>query len=158
MAKDGKLQALQTSCEIDEQQAFERKRKVDDIVVQRQKLVDELAGKRTVMLKKLQKLEHVDRGAALLNGDALRLSAISRYSKRLSADIERLSAEFEERTQELRRALERARLAEQALIDARIEKKKIEKFIENRRQTERVHNAAMEEDAIDELNLYRRTR
>lgn len=158
MSKDVKLQALRTACEVEEQNALERKRKVDLIVEERKRIVDALSEKRDALSDRLKKLTTTDRAEALHMGDARTLAAVTRFEKRINADLEKLSAELGQRGAELAKAQERLRLADQELLDARIEKKKIAKYLENWQQSERVKDAALDEAITDEMVSYKRTK
>jgi hypothetical protein len=158
MSKDVKLQALRTACEVEEQQALERKKKVDAVVEERKQIVNMLLAKRDALLGRLKKLTTTNRAEALHAGDASGLAAVTRFEKRLNGDLEKLLAELELRTKELEKAQERAQLADKELVDARIEKKKIERFLENWQRSERVRDAAIDEAITDEMSSYKRTK
>ena len=155
MSKDAKLLALRTTCEVEEQLAFEQKKKVDTVVEQRQQAVLVLSGSRDSLAEKLKRLVTLDRQTALHAGDALQLVAITQYEKRLKGEIEKLSRELQERTRELELALTRARIAEEDLRKARVEKRKIEKYLEDWQRSERIRHAAIEEVTTDEMNSYK---
>jgi hypothetical protein len=158
MSKDVKLQALRTACEVEEQQALERKKKVDLVVAERKQIVDVLFVKHDALLSRLKKLTTTDRAEALHAGDAQALAAVTRFEKRLNGDLEKLLVDLELRTKELEKAQERVQLADKELVEARIEKKKIEKFLENWKQSERVKDAAIDEAITDEMSSYKRTK
>lgn len=156
MPKDNKLQALRKAKEIEEQKALEEKQKVEIVVEERQKIVDSLQRKHDALCQKLERMRTTERGNALHVGDATQLGAIFSYEKRVNAELEELSCQLDARRKELKMALERGELADQDLLRARVERKKIEKFLDNRQLTERVVDAAIEEALTDEMNYYRR--
>lgn len=155
MPKDVKLQALRKTYEIEEQRALEEKQRVENVVEERRQIVEDLHRKCDELDGTLKRLRTKERGLALSSGDTVQLSAISRYEKRVKSELDEISRLAALRKKEFEQALERLQIAEQDLIDARIEKKKIEKFMDNRQHSERVVDAAIEEALTDEMNFYR---
>lgn len=151
----GKLGVLQRAYEVDERRALEEKKRVDAIVDERQKIVEELEGERDALETKLQTLRGQDKRNALHTGDAGQLAAIERYAKRLQLQAGALDSVLEERRKELQQAVERSGFAEQELLAARMEKKKVERILKNRADTVRAVNEASNEALADEMSFYR---
>ncbi|MCB0322882.1 MAG: hypothetical protein KDD69_04890 [Bdellovibrionales bacterium] len=156
MAQDPKLQALKRTYEVQEQQALEEKRKVDAVVEHRRKAVEALRHERDALSDKLADIRSVGRQSALCSGDAARLNSIAAYESRLVQVLRELQTVLAEKEQELSSGLARLTLAEEDLLAARIETKKLERFVEHREQAARVTDAAREEALTDEMNFYRR--
>ncbi len=156
MSKDSKLHAMRTACEVEEQAAIEAKNRVDAVVRERQDIVGMLLNQQRKLAEKLKNLTSEQRSKALLAGDALQLAAITQYAQKLKQDTDNLSAKLKERSQELETALVRARLADEELIKARVEKKKLDKLIENWQQSELRRSVALDELNNDELSHVRR--
>ena len=156
MPRDAKLQALQRACEVEEQRALEEKMRVDSIVEARQSLVDQIGAEREELERTLEGLHTKRRDVALQNGDASQLASISRYRVRLTKELGEIEENFQARLKELDVALARAEIAEEELVAARVERKKVEKFLDSREQSARVVDAAIEESESDELSYYRR--
>ena len=154
--KKGKLEALQRTYEVEERNAIEHKRQIDIVVEQRRTAVVELVARKEEMEQKISELCTKDRAGALVRGDAEQLIAVSRYRQRLSTKLAELAVQIEQREQELKMALERFSAAEEEVVSARVDKKKVERFLEQQAHSVRVRDAAVEEVETDESNFYRR--
>ena len=135
MNDDSQLVSLQKACEAKEQEALVRHRDVEKVVDQRRQASEK------VRLAK-QGLEQQDAG---------QLDSIAQYSKRLRQDIARLEAELVERLKELQMALDRSAIAEQELVAAKMESRRVAKLIEERNMQALVRGSALEEAASDEM-------
>lgn len=155
MVRETKLGALLRGREIDERSAIQHRNQVGAIVQERQEMLNALEIKRDAVLKRVSTLISKNRYSALQAGDISQVSSITRYSKRLEAELERLEKQIGERRRELGLAKEREGLAEEDVVAARIERKKIEKLLSNRENIELRKKVAREESRADEMATYR---
>ena len=153
--KKGKLKALQRSYEVEERSAAQHKREVEVVVEERRKVFEELLLEKQRLEVELKKVRTQDRASALVLGDAQQLLAFSRYEARLKRELKELDVRLEQREHELQQAADRAELAGDELVAARIEKKKVERFLEQKAESVRVRDAASEEAEVDESSFYR---
>ena len=156
--KHEKLSALLTSCEVEEQKALQEKRRIDDIVEQRRVRVEEVAARQSALEQRRLLLKEEQRLLALQAGDVGRLKAVLDFEKRLAKEAQDVTELLEKRQTELNRALERAAIAHEELIAARIEKKKVEKILSRRTDEEQAVGAAVEQALQDELSSYRHSK
>jgi hypothetical protein len=155
---DKKLEALKRTYELNEQELLERVAAVENIVGQREaalKISKELISDTE---KALHDMRHRARFQALQTGHGARVSSIIPVEERLEKTLLRLRAEEKEKMEELARARRRAEIVKEELIAARIERKKVEKFVDNKQQSERIIDAAREEAHSDELSQIMRRR
>jgi len=151
MNDDSQLVSLQKACEAKEQEALVRHRDVEKVVDQRRQASEKVRLAKQGLEQKLSKLSGADRNSALKQQDAGQLDSIAQYSKRLRQDIARLEAELVERLKELQMALDRSAIAEQELVAAKMESRRVAKLIEERNMQALVRGSALEEAASDEM-------
>ena len=154
--KKGKLEALQRTYQLEEREVLQHKKEVEDVVDERRKKLEELHLENERLELELKKVRTTDRAVALTQGDAPQLLTLSRYEARLKRELKNLSALIEEQDRELKQALVRAEIASDDLVAARIEKKKVERFLEQKAESMRARDAASQEVVEDESNFYRR--
>ena len=154
MVKSGKLHALQTQYELEEQNALEEMNRVAIVVAERRGVVESLVSKRVELEEELGRLRGSQRQKALQSGNSSQLASIARFEKLVVEKLSVVENNLVEKEAELKRALDREESAEKNLVLARIERRKVEKVIENRQRSARVIDAAREEAMTDEMNFY----
>ena len=152
MGGERKLQALGKTYELQEQQAVGRKLNVDAVVEERQRATVKLLERRNTLLNTLSSLRKKDKRSAVLSGEAWRLNSISYYEKKVQEQILALESMIEEKTKELQRACARQQMAEKEIVEARIERKKLENFLDRQKTYQRISEAAREEIVSDEMS------
>lgn len=158
MSKRGKLQALQKTYELSEQQAFEAKRRIEEIFEQRKRAMDELVREKEELEVELRRLRAAERRKALQRGDAEGLAGVINFERRVEAKLLQITKRLTGKQEEFERARGRLEGAEAQLVQARIAKKKVEKFLDNREHAERILDSAREEAIQDEMSSFRRGR
>ena len=151
MNDDSQLVSLQKACEAKEQEALIRHRDVERVVETRRQASEKVRIEKELLEKKLSRLSGADRNSALKQQDAGQLDSIAQYSERLRRDVFRLETVLAERLKELQMAVERSEIAEQELVEARMESRRVEKLIEERNMQALVRGSALEEAATDEM-------
>lgn len=158
MGADSKLAAVLTSFEVAERSALLEFRRIEKVAEERNSVLQVLRREHEALAERVRNLLGERTHRALLQGDTTQLFAVRRYEQQLAKALVELDKEIQSQTEEVRRADERTKLAEQDLIAARIEKKKVEQLSANRRQLAQVREAAREEEKLDELNSYQRNK
>lgn len=151
MAAADKLQALLRTCEADEQNAAREYGMLQEVLEERKARLEGVSRERQELADKLEKLEHERKSSGPHSGQAAGVSSITSYTKRLTAQIEKLEDTLQLAREDVTRAQQRCDMAYEELVEARIEKKKIEKLIGSRDQAERNSQQAREEISNDEL-------
>lgn len=151
-----KLQALFRSLEVIERSALEEYQKVETIHQQRAEKCEDLKAEKDSLNKGLAKLRGSDRTQAVLSGNASSVSSILLKEKALESALRLLSEKIATAVGDLTRAQERLTIAEKELLEARIEKKKVERLRENRENFARNVSSASSEIETDEMSFFRR--
>lgn len=151
MSGDDKLQALLRSCEAQEQSAARDFSRLQDVLRQREQHLSGLAEELTGLKLKLQDMQRERIFGGSASGTCSSVSTITSYTKRLTAQIEKLEDSIRASKQDVSRAAERCDAAEEELIEARIEKKKIERLISGRQDVQRATETAREEVSLDDM-------
>lgn len=153
-----KISTLLKGAKMQEQEAAQECLRIGTVADNRQRIVSELRGReRQKSAELLQEIPR-RRWQAVREGNLQQVSAVTAYQRRLEKELERVSAELREREQDLAAAALRLAAAEAELIEARRDKRKVEKVISNRDAARQVAAAARDEAENDELSqvLWRR--
>ncbi len=156
MSNESKLHVLHRAYEVEEQKALEEKKKVSEKVNERQKIVDELLRERNRMQAAIREWRTKGRVSALRGGEAWRLASGASFETRIAAELAVLEERLRNKTEELNRAIERAKLADDDWKEARLDKKRLEKVMDNRYASELAVDVAREEIDADELSFFGR--
>ncbi len=151
MSDESQLLALQKACEAKEQEVLSRKKEIQRVVEERSRLLDEVRVEWNSAQEKLQRLLGPDRLKAVKESDSFGLQAISEFSNRLRAQMKEHEKVIAEREKDLNMARERELLAEEELMGARLESRRVEKLLEERNFRALVRGTALEEAANDDL-------
>ncbi len=151
-----KFAAILKNAEAEEHQAAQLKKKIEEVLDSRKSKLAEVEARRSKLLEKLAVMMGEKRYSALNSGDISRVASITGYRERLEREILEVEREFETQNVEVNRAIERAKMAEDDLLEARIERRKIEQLVTAEEQSERLKKVALEEINTDELNSSRR--
>ncbi|MFN8391708.1 MAG: hypothetical protein U0136_15575 [Bdellovibrionota bacterium] len=152
MSQDAQLQVLLKTCEVEEQRALQRKREIERVLAERQRVADDLQQRRDTLLVKIRELGGEQRVSALRDQNIAQVLSITQYVERMRRSVRELEKQLVEQNQELQRAQERDTLAEKEVIGARLERRRIEKLIEGRHVEQLVKGSAVEESLADELS------
>ncbi len=155
MPRKKKLEALRQRIGVSEREALVRKQEVEQIVSERQRIVDDLKEKKNNLIGKLAACDKEKRPAKMFSGDVASLQTIESYKKRLRQEIAEIDGEVIEKQIELTRAIKHADIALEEFNEVRIEGTRVDKLIENIDSTERTKQVAREEIATDELVVSR---
>ncbi len=151
MGRDRGLISLLKTRKADERKALQELKRIEEILIERKRVFRDCELDCEKILQQLSDLEGEHRGAALQQGDASRVESINSFSRALRRKLAKKQAILAKRQEELERASERASVAFSVLKEVRIELKKVETLIDGRERSHRVHGAALEEFAQDEL-------
>lgn len=156
MLRGNKLGVLLRTYEAAEKDAAHEQRRVSDIVAERRRVVEELRSRHSALSEKVSALIGAKRPEALRTGNVSQITTISAYTGRLHKELAQIEEHVKVKEEELQRAVERAQLAQDELVSARVEKKKLEQLIEAQRRISARQDLARSEAAADELNTFRR--
>lgn len=154
---DKKLQALDKTYEIQEQEAVCVKKKVDSIFESRLEAVEKLKKDKSILLEQLESLRRNKRRDALINGQTWMLSSISAIEKKILNELGCLEPSIKQAEKELDTAMQRGQLVSNALKDVQIERKKIERLVDNTNSRKKAEKTALDEIAIEELSANNKT-
>jgi len=141
------LSVLLRSHRAREQEVAQEMRAIQDTLEARQKRLEDRQGERQSLEKRLYRVRHglkTGQGSVDPQSQAV-------YVKRLEQEIEELDKKIQESISDCDRAQTRLTIAEEELLEARVEKKKIERLLQNREQTQRISSVAREEAETDEF-------
>jgi len=155
MSKQKSIHAVIRAAESKELDALQARKQVDAVVEQRKVLVDKLSLQIAELELKLKKAAQEDRYSALFKGKAGVLSSLEAFRDRLEREIRLLKTSLLDKQSDLQKAIERAEIAEQELVEARVEKKKAEHLLTNMKEAEAVLKQAEEEAKADDYNIFR---
>lgn len=155
MKRDTKYDALLRARESAELEAAKYVQEVSVVVERRRNAHAEVAEKKASLERRLRDVRDSARQGAIQTGDCAGIASVGRYEKRLLAEIQRLDELLATRREELEKAEERLRLAEEELVEARVEKKKVEHLVDTKRQERELSEGAWEEALLDEMNTLR---
>ena len=149
--KEQQLKAVLRQCEVREQDCLLEKRRIDDVVVERQRSFEKIQHTCQEQRAELESLRLKERSNRVRSGYLGGLSTLLSYENRLKTRIEKLERIQIEKQLELDRALERAEFADQEFVEARVEKKKVERLLENFYTAKRQGDAARSQAITEEL-------
>jgi flagellar biosynthesis chaperone FliJ len=151
-----KLRALFRSLEVTERAALEEFQKIEAVQQERKKIVDCLIAEKDIHTSELAQLRGSRRTKAVLSGNLNSVSSMLLKEKTLEDEIRSLDERMAEAVRDFENAQQRLEHAEKDLIEARIEKKKVERLRENRENFARNVSSASSEIESDEMSFYRR--
>lgn len=151
-----KFAAILKNAEAEEHQAAQLKKEIEEVLDNRKSKLEEIEAKRSQLLQKRALILGEKRYSALNSGDISLVASITGYRERLEREILEVEREYETQSVDVNRALERVKMAEDDLLEARIERRKIEQLISAEEQSERLKKVALEEINTDELSSSRR--
>lgn len=151
MAGKGGLAAFYTKCELEEREALLERQRIDSIVAERLRALQAVVGRRQRLREKCLLLQGEERMTALQAKDVSRVLSLTSYERRLGREVEKLDRSVLSKEKELRTAQERLFLADEALVKAQIERKRVEKLLSNREKEAKVMGAAVEQAMNEEL-------
>lgn len=155
MTQDKRLAALIRASDAVEQEALQERKRIDLVLSQRQQAVDSLREEESRLQREIDELS-ANRGKhALLTGDARTLSVIKGYSRRLSKRVQELEGQLRTKEADLSLARQRLVLAEEELVNARVERKKLERLVSSQERKRLGRNVAEEELNVDEISGFR---
>jgi hypothetical protein len=152
MVQRKKLAQVLKVREAGEKDALLERKGIDQVVGERRTKVEDLRGRRKALLNKIHESGAKARVQALHNQDLNQLSALTGYGKRLKKELDSIDRELFRAEEDLRRALERAQLAEDEFIRARVEKRQVEQLMLTQEDAKRLQAAARDEMAQDEMS------
>ncbi len=153
-----RLGGLLKKFEAAEHEALIEQFRVDEVVDERKRHVELLASRTDTLRKRLDELAREETQAALLSGDPSQISAVKNYERRLSKEFTLLKNSLNEAKSDLDRALSRSQSALDEVVEARIEKKKIEQLQSSREASERRRDLAREEESSEEFHGFHRSK
>ena len=152
MSQDARLKTLLVDAEKSEVEATRERLRIERVVDEREAMVSVLEEKKRSLEGKQDLLGQKIRAEALPAGDASSLRSLTSYQQRLRRELEALEEEIARKIKELERAREYDKRATTEEIEARVERKKIEKLIDAKEQKKRISEVARDESAGDELS------
>lgn len=150
-----KLQSLLKTLELSEREAIQHRGFVEGIVEQRRRKVELKKSRLLALKERLLSLAKARRSFALQRGDLQAAASHASYSKRLESDVHRIESQLLSLRRELAVAEERSEQAEHDLLEARLERKKVEQLLEQQSRKGRLRIEALDAERVDELAQYR---
>jgi flagellar biosynthesis chaperone FliJ len=155
MERGNKLTSLLRSREADEHEALQERMRVFKIFDDRLKALQEVEADCDRIRLQLKELESSGRRQALQSGDVRQVASVNDFSGVLRKKLAQLQGLLAERTEDFEKAKTRASLAEEDLVKARVERKKVETLIASQEKSKRIVDAALDESAQDEYSSQR---
>jgi len=153
-----KLIALLRSYEVNEKNILSDHLKIEKVYNERKDLQDSLESKKNNFKEKLIELRSIKRADALMSGDMARMSLLVGKESKIQKEIEDLEAQLIESSSDLELAKQRVDDSHQELIEIRLEKKRLEKLLENRENFSRSVSDASKEILAEEISYSRRNK
>ena len=144
-----KLNSLIKKREISEREAIQERNKIDEVVQEREDALRIEEGKLHQAQLKLQELEQKKR-VALRQRDSATIVSIERSKREMVLNVQQLESDISRCKAELERAQLHATHAEDDIVQARVEKKKVERLLSKRLDEKRAIDLARDEALQDE--------
>lgn len=155
MAGDRKIAALLRSIDLDEQKIVAHRQSVQKITDERRQQYEALQAKEAHLKMRLAQGGAMLRDSSVQHGEVGQLAEWERFSKRLQKELEVLAPQLVESLKELQSAEQRLAVVDEELLEVRIERKRIERIMENRETQERLQNQALDEASSDDLSVFK---
>lgn len=150
VAQRERYEAVLKSTELKEFELMKAWKRIDGFVEERKKSVKQLTEKLTKLDERTKKTQSHGRVTALRQGKLGEVALAANYVRRLSKERSQLAKLLQAAEEDLKRAVERSARAEQELVEARKERKKIETLIAREQQARQIRNEAHEELFVEE--------
>lgn len=155
MNQDSQLGSLRKTLELEERKALQHYQDVERVVAERRKITSEAAKRVDALRKRIDDLDRVGRVRALRKGNIVYVHGATSFLRRLRKELAEAQTEHDAREKELQQAVERAKLAEEELSAARLERRRVEKLVEDRSERARIVGAAIEEVLNEEMTNFK---
>ena len=152
-AQKTKFDALLKSREVNENEALQEELRVRSILDERRVVYDNFVSRKEGLVEQIAYLRSRARIDALRKGDVNGLSTVIHFLRALEKQLAELDKSVVKKKVELDVAKNRAMLAGNDVVLARIERKKVETLVEGRVQSQRVLEAARDEATVDDFNI-----
>ena len=153
MSRLAKLEAVLKSFDIAEKDCVRECQAISSLKEERTKKLDQIVAQ-LQQTKGREKQLYRDRREATSSGNLPHLAAISRYLRKLESEVSKLGALREEAVEDVKRAEDREKLAEQDLLEVRVQRKKIEQLMAKYQLDKEIIDSARDELIIEELTSY----
>jgi len=147
-----KLNVLLKSLEIAEKQVVQEKLRIEEIADSRVAVLSKLIEERNSIYARLEALSSGQKRNLVGGSQTSSPAQVQAFRKRLTKDLETLKPKIETADRQFKSARERLELAENELLEARIERKKVEKLLDSKIAREQVKHEMVEERIMEELN------
>ena len=154
MAGKERLKVLLKTFQATEREAVAHMNFVDSIASKRREKFNRKLEKFEELKVKVDKALGEDRFKAVQSGNVNLVGACSSYGKRMKLELATVETELDKLRKELSIAEERAREAEQEVLEARVERKKIERLLSQQLQRGQIRDEALDAERVDELAQY----
>jgi hypothetical protein len=153
---DSKLLAILKSFEGAEHAALRERAKVLQVFEQREGALKRAQERQEKLRSRLLHLRGAGRFSALHAGELGSVRAGAAFGVRLEGELREVESEVHTLVEDVRRAQERVTAVDEEVIQARIDRKRIETLLENREQARRVVGVHVEEVQAEELQGFKR--
>ena len=150
MSSKGKLTAVIKQRELAEKNAIREKSRVSGILEQRKAELEELINCRSLLEKQCGDLETTLRRKALISGDTAALLGSQQLLAVKKSEILELDEKIIEQKKATARAQERLEGSNQEVIDARMEKKKVETIVKNREVIKQIESQVQDQQELED--------
>lgn len=153
-----KLTALFRSYEMNEKELLVEYSKIEKVYSQRKALYESLQASMKQFEMTLLEIRTSKRSSALMRGDVQKVSLLLEKEKELQQKLSEIEVEIEKAYSELNSADDRIKFSQGELMEVRLEKKRLEKLLENRDNFSRSISEASDEIRIEEMSYSRRNK
>ena len=158
MEADTQIQALLRKLEAEEMELVRQRRALEQLVEGREAEFRKVERGISERIERLGELQGKGRQTAAREKNINRISTGLAFATRLKQEIQSREPELKEKKGDFERAAERLALLEAELKKLQLEKRKLEKLLDNRHQAGRVMEEAREEASMDEMSRMPRQR
>lgn len=150
MSSKGKLTAVIKQRELAEKNALREKSRILDILEQRRAELDDFLASRRLLEDQCSALETTLRRKALISGDTASLLASQQLLAAKKIELQELDKKITKQAAATERAKERFEGSNQEVIDARMEKKKVETIVKNREVISQIENQVQDQEELED--------
>ncbi len=146
-----KIASVLKAREMQETEALQEKARVQSVLSGRQVELEGMIDTLGRMKGDQEQIRNIARPNLLVTGELYRLPGLLRYDRQLEKKIVQLEKKISEKKEEIAMAESRAKTAQDDLVGARMERKRVEIFISRKVLEHRKTESALGEQEFDDL-------
>ncbi len=153
--ENSKLNSILRSLKAEEVGVLKEKSRVEEIANTRKSTLDELEQAQGQLQSEIDQCLGKKKNSAVLSGDSQKVAGLNNYAIRLKEKFDEYTPKIKKASMDYEKALTRLQNYEKLLVEKRLEKKKIEKLMENQMSKDRIKREALVELDNDERSTYK---